>query len=180
MNSSAFMADTNGSTIEEFRRCKFLVGGAPDGRAIVATAGAADVADVVSLGQTLPGRINSFAFINSGGEIPGTASGAIRAGRTVYAAASGMVSETASAVVAGIATRSAADGESVTYCQRDAASPTPVLTVATLPASPAVGARAIVTDSDAVSYTAGIGAVVAGEGTTVVPVFYDGTNWLIG
>ena len=51
-------------------------------------------------------------------------------------------------------------------------------TVATLP-TPAAGMRAYVTDSNAVSLTAGIGAVVAAGGSTVVPVFYDGTNWRI-
>lgn len=52
--------------------------------------------------------------------------------------------------------------------------------VASLPAGAATGSRAHVTDSNATSYTLGIGAVVAGGGTTIVPVFYDGTNWRIG
>jgi hypothetical protein len=42
------------------------------------------------------------------------------------------------------------------------------------------GARAFVTDSNAVSFTAGIGAVVAAGGSTNVPVVCDGTNWRIG
>lgn len=42
------------------------------------------------------------------------------------------------------------------------------------------GARQFVTDSNAVSFTAGIGAVVAAGGTTNVPVTCDGTNWRIG
>jgi hypothetical protein len=50
-------------------------------------------------------------------------------------------------------------------------------TVATLPAG-SVGMRAYVTDSNA-AITAGIGAVVAGGGANVVPVFYDGANWRI-
>jgi hypothetical protein len=37
-----------------------------------------------------------------------------------------------------------------------------------------------VTDSNAASYTAGIGAIVADGGTTQVPVICDGTNWRIG
>lgn len=55
-------------------------------------------------------------------------------------------------------------------------------TVAQLPAAAAgnLGCRSTVTDSNAVSFTAGIGAVVAGGGATVVPVFSDGTNWRIG
>jgi hypothetical protein len=55
-------------------------------------------------------------------------------------------------------------------------------TVATLPtASTAIaGMRAAVSDSNAASYTAGIGATVAGGGSTIVPVFCNGTNWLIG
>lgn len=52
--------------------------------------------------------------------------------------------------------------------------------VSQLPASPVEGMRASVTDSNAVSFTAGIGSIVAGSGTTHVPVYYDGTNWRIG
>jgi len=52
-------------------------------------------------------------------------------------------------------------------------------TVATLPATPVTGATAHVTDSNA-TFTAGIGAVVAGGGTDIVPVFFDGTSWRIG
>lgn len=51
-------------------------------------------------------------------------------------------------------------------------------TVATLPANQA-GRAAYVTDSNA-TLTAGIGAVVAGGGANVVPVFNDGANWRIG
>jgi hypothetical protein len=54
-----------------------------------------------------------------------------------------------------------------------------VYTVANLPTG-IQGMRCTVTNSNAASFTAGIGAVVAGGGTTVVPVFYDGTNWRIG
>ena len=57
---------------------------------------------------------------------------------------------------------------------------TPVL-VAQLPA-PNVsirGMRMAVTNANA-AFTAGIGAVVAGGGANVVPVFCDGTNWRIG
>lgn len=57
---------------------------------------------------------------------------------------------------------------------------TPGMAVADLPASPVRGMRCYVTDSNAVSYTAGIGATVAAGGSTIVPVFYNGTNWLIG
>ncbi len=42
------------------------------------------------------------------------------------------------------------------------------------------GSRSFVTDSNAASFTAGIGAVVAQGGSTNVPVVCDGTNWLIG
>ena len=41
-------------------------------------------------------------------------------------------------------------------------------------------ARDFVTDSNAVSYTLGIGAIVAAGGATNVPVVCDGTNWRIG
>lgn len=58
----------------------------------------------------------------------------------------------------------------------------PGQTVVSLPAAAAgnLGMRATVTDSNAASFTAGIGAVVAGGGATVVPVVSDGTNWRIG
>jgi len=56
----------------------------------------------------------------------------------------------------------------------------PGMTVVNLPGTPVAGMRAYVTDSNAASYTAGIGAIVAAGGTTVVPVFYDGTSWRIG
>jgi hypothetical protein len=53
--------------------------------------------------------------------------------------------------------------------------------VAELPAAAVAyrGYRATVTDSNT-AFTAGIGAVVAGGGANIVPVFCDGTNWRIG
>lgn len=47
-------------------------------------------------------------------------------------------------------------------------------TVATLPASPVVGDTAYVTDALLPTY----GAVVAGTGAVVVPVFYNGVAWI--
>lgn len=57
-----------------------------------------------------------------------------------------------------------------------------VTTVGALPACAAgtKAARLFVTDSNAASYTAGIGAIVAAGGATNVPVICDGTNWRIG
>lgn len=54
-------------------------------------------------------------------------------------------------------------------------------TVANLPSAAiaGAGARAAVTDASQ-TLTAGIGAIVAGGGANVVPVFCDGTNWRIG
>lgn len=54
----------------------------------------------------------------------------------------------------------------------------PVLTVATLPtASTALtGTRFFVTDSNSSTFH----GIVAGGGSTVVPVYCDGTNWRIG
>lgn len=59
---------------------------------------------------------------------------------------------------------------------------TGAVAVASLPSCAAgtKGARDFVTDSNAASFTAGIGAVVAAGGTTNVPVTCDGTNWRIG
>lgn len=53
--------------------------------------------------------------------------------------------------------------------------------VAELPAASTAlaGTRAAVSNSNA-AYTAGIGATVAGGGSYVVPVFCNGSNWLIG
>lgn len=59
---------------------------------------------------------------------------------------------------------------------------TGVVAVGSLPTcnAGAEGARMGVNDSNAVSFTAGIGAIVAAGGTTHVPVYCDGTNWRIG
>lgn len=51
-------------------------------------------------------------------------------------------------------------------------------TVATLPTG-IQGGQAFVTDAT-VTFTAGIGTIVAGTGSNKVPVTYDGTNWRIG
>ena len=50
-------------------------------------------------------------------------------------------------------------------------------TVATLPTG-TIGDRAYVTDSTVIA-SGNFGATVAGTGGNVVPVFYDGTNWII-
>lgn len=50
-------------------------------------------------------------------------------------------------------------------------------TVSTLPIA-TIGDRAYVTDSN-VAASGNFGATVAGGGANVVPVFYDGTNWII-
>jgi hypothetical protein len=54
-------------------------------------------------------------------------------------------------------------------------------TVATLPsaATSGAGARSFVTDANA-TMTAGIGTTVAAGGSNKVPVYSDGTNWIIG
>ena len=51
-----------------------------------------------------------------------------------------------------------------------------VYTVATLPATPAQGDVAMVTDATATAFR----SIVAGTGSNIVPVFNDGTNWRIG
>lgn len=55
------------------------------------------------------------------------------------------------------------------------------VTVAGLPAVTAarIGMRMTVTNANA-TLTAGIGAAVAAGGANIVPVFCDGTNWVIG
>lgn len=57
-----------------------------------------------------------------------------------------------------------------------AAAPVPLkgYTVATLPAAPAQGVIAFVTDALAPAYL----TPVAGSGAIVTPVFFDGTNWV--
>lgn len=45
-----------------------------------------------------------------------------------------------------------------------------------LPATPATGQRAFVTDATATTFA----SVAAGGGANAVPVVYDGTNWIIG
>jgi hypothetical protein len=50
------------------------------------------------------------------------------------------------------------------------------VTVATLPASPAVGERWLVTDAAAATF----GATVVGGGSAVVPVYWDSAAWRMG
>jgi hypothetical protein len=51
-----------------------------------------------------------------------------------------------------------------------------VYTVATLPTTPSTSDVAMVTDATATTFH----SIVAGTGSNIVPVFYDGTNWRIG
>lgn len=105
----------------------------------------------------------------------------------------------AAANPAGTVGLAAVNGAAATFMRSDAAPPLsqaiaptwsakhifsvpPVVTpstVAALPGAPGTGARSAVTDANA-TLTAGIGAVVAGGGANIVPVFFDGTNWRIG
>lgn len=55
------------------------------------------------------------------------------------------------------------------------APPTPT-TVAALPPAGTVGRRAFVTNATATTF----GSIVAGGGSNKVPVFDNGTNWVIG
>ena len=56
----------------------------------------------------------------------------------------------------------------------------PVVTLATLPsANSAPGATAMISDSN-VPAVGNFGVIAAGGGSDIVPVFSDGTNWLIG
>lgn len=54
-------------------------------------------------------------------------------------------------------------------------------TVATLPIASTItkGAIGMVTDATA-TLSAGLGNIVAGTGSNIVPVYCDGTNWRIG
>lgn len=51
-----------------------------------------------------------------------------------------------------------------------------VSTVAGLPTGVTQGSRAMVTDANATTFN----SVVAGGGSNIVPVFYNGTTWRIG
>jgi hypothetical protein len=55
----------------------------------------------------------------------------------------------------------------------------PVVTFANLPNSPLVGARAFVTDSNN-ALSNHHGQIVASGGANFVPVFYNGSNWIVG
>jgi len=59
--------------------------------------------------------------------------------------------------------------------------PSPVFTVATLPsaATAGVGAWAFVTDAST-TIILGLGLTVVGSGANKVPVYSNGTNWIIG
>ena len=50
-----------------------------------------------------------------------------------------------------------------------------VYTVTTLPANPVEGQRAAVSDATATTFA----SIVVGSGTSHVPVYFDGTNWII-
>ena len=52
----------------------------------------------------------------------------------------------------------------------------PVTTVASLPAGATVGSKATVTDATVTTFA----SIVVGGGANTVPVYSDGTNWLIG
>lgn len=54
-----------------------------------------------------------------------------------------------------------------------------VSTVAGLPAAPVKGATAFVSDAST-TLVLGLGLTVVGGGANNVPVYYDGTNWIIG
>ena len=57
---------------------------------------------------------------------------------------------------------------------------TTALTFATLPASPAAGQRAFITDSTLAYTSANVGATAAGGGTYGAPVIRIGSTWVIG
>lgn len=59
--------------------------------------------------------------------------------------------------------------------------PSPVFTVTALPsaATAGVGARAFVSDAST-TIILGLGLTVVGSGANKVPVYSNGTNWLIG
>jgi hypothetical protein len=66
------------------------------------------------------------------------------------------------------------------FVTRNATINFPAVTLATLPNAAGVpGARAMVADSN-VAASGNFGAVVAAGGSNIVPVFSNGTNWLIG
>lgn len=56
---------------------------------------------------------------------------------------------------------------------------TPAVTVASLPAATTAGIRRMVSDSS-VAASGNFGAIVAGSGANVVPVYSDGSSWRIG
>lgn len=54
-----------------------------------------------------------------------------------------------------------------------------VTTVLGLPTPGTVGQFLFVNDSSVALSSASVGATVVGGGTDVVPVYFDGTNWII-
>ena len=55
----------------------------------------------------------------------------------------------------------------------------PVMQYSDLPSPSTVGVRAFISDAN-VAATGNFGAIVSGGGSNNVPVFSDGTNWLVG
>jgi hypothetical protein len=87
----------------------------------------------------------------------------------------------ASTLAAAAAFTSAAQAAAIVAAEAytDVMSPRGMLTVATLPTSPQVNTRAVVSDST-VTLAAGLGNAVVGAGGNTVPVFWDGAAWIIG
>lgn len=130
-------------------------------------------ATIYSAGSQIQGNTDGiFSLLNGAG----TGFTRIRLGaNTVSFPALGITSQTNPILLVQDATGGSTAGlDAGTYARVQA------VAVASLPAAPTEGMRASVNNSNAVSFTAGIGAVVAGGGTTHVPVYYDGTNWRIG
>lgn len=69
----------------------------------------------------------------------------------------------------------------VTMAQINVGTPLGTFTVATLPSAvtSGAGAQAFVTDANT-TIILGIGTTVAAGGANKVPVYSDGTNWIIG
>lgn len=167
--------DTNGNTVDAGQPCP-VTGGVSSVGASSPLASTGGASPTISISAN-PG----FTTVSTGTSPPASAWFTGTAGSDIFGdgTCTGTVPSATSALAdcAGVPTWMTASGNA----QLLQGSTGPV-NVSALPAcsSTTEGQRAAVNNSNASSFTSGIGAVAAGGGSTHAPVYCDGTNWRIG
>ena len=118
INEGGYGSFLAANAITLYQRVKFVSGTSPDGKPSIDIAANQDRAVGVAMQPIASGSYGQIRFLNAQGEQFGIASGTIALGATVYAAASGALSTTAtSSNLVGIATSAATNGNVFTYIQ---------------------------------------------------------------